>query len=793
MLSEVLLALLVFSFLYLSGYVFVGIISKIGKTRDPFAELSNLQKVNFRIFTGIAFTFIILSILSVFKLTFNQECYLYLTAIIGLGSYLIFFQLKKNHSLRKKINLINNLPTIATILVILTVLVLCANLVSGYYGSTNDDGSFHTFKIRVIMDNPVSLITHSYQPYALYVDIYPSLAHCLSASFVVLFGVPIQDIVIMFCAILPAMIALAFFASIEAIIKNKIISLIGSILSGFFTLGYSWGPMAFNNLPLLMSFFIATSGLGLIFLLLQKKAFNWIDAFIISLIFIVALQTYYVSFLVIIFWTAILLLIKIARQPSKLRYNNLRKIGNRNYLSTIGAFLIPLTILVPYIITFYNNRDPSLQNYPSDIPLQYFTSGRTLIINLIQQRTTFNWLFDIPATAIFFQEFGKILTLSALAIIILPTLFIILHFTNGTLKKDVFKGYALTFSLFLLLMAFLTFTTNTSIGKIVTSVVDPERMWQHVFITGVILTSVVIFLGGYSMYFLINHIWTSKHGKIRSNNTNRIVTIIMLSIIIFHIGLITSSSFLPEFEGKYNAITVSLNTFRSIGKDDLQLMQWIKNNISHNSTILVSAGDSGQYLTSVTQIPTIYNYDNRIYSMKYQNLISNLSSNPLDQSVIQPMIDYNISYVYIGSTSTNYSRDLYRGTFIETQLKEVPYFNLVKQIGNCSLFKFDQIKAQIFLSTQDELDKRYFVDPTYNTSHVINIANLTAYLDDSKFGSLNAQQLADWMQQKIINGTAPKSTLVMTMGTIPDNIASAPTNNFVGEVSRSGRKSNMDR
>jgi hypothetical protein len=776
-LSELILTVLVFAFLYLTGYSFIAILAKIGRTKDPIDELATLQKVCFRLFIGMAFTFIFLSVLSIFKLAFNQECYLFLAAVIALSSFLFFLKLKEKHNFKKKIHIVTSLPTIAVIFVIFAVLIFSSNLISGYYGSTNDDGSYHTFKIRVIMDNPISLITHSNEPYASYTDIYPSLAHCLSASFVVLFGVPIQDIVIMFCAIMPSMISLAFFASMYTIFKNKIVSLISAILSGFFTLGYSWGPMAFNALPLLMSFFITISGLGLIFYIFQKKTFNWMAAFIISLVFIVALQTYYISWLVIVSWIITLITIKFSRQRLKLNYNSFRKLVNRHYLSIFGAFLIPATILVPYIITFYNNRNPALQNYPPDIPLQIFTSGRTFIVNLIQQRTTFNWPFDILATANFFQKFGSILSLSALAIIILPILFIVLRFSNNISKIDLLKGYVLSFCLFLLLMASLVFTTNTSIGKIVVSFVDPERMWQHIFITGVMLTSVAIFLCGFSLYSLIKRLLTYKFRQDKSHKINRLIAIFVLSIIIFNIGVIASSSLVPEFERNYNGIATSLNTFHSIGQEDLQMMYWIKDNIAHDSTILVSAGDSGEYLTSVTQIPTVYNYDNRVYSTKYQNLISNLSSNPLDQSVIQPMLEYNISYLYIGSIATKYSTDLNRGYFSEAQFKEVPYLNIVKQIANCYLFKFDQTKAKIYLSEQNKFDKCYFVDPEYAKSHVVNLENLTEYLDASNFKSLNAQQLANWMQQKIDNDSAPASTVIMTMGTIPDTIANGLSNN----------------
>ena len=173
---------------------------------------------------------------------------------------------------------------------------------------------------------------------------------------------------------------------------------------------------------------------------------------------------------------------------------------------------------------------------------------------------------------------------------------------------------------------------------------------------------------------------------------------------------------------------------------------------------------------------TIYNYDNRIYSIKYQNLISNLSRNPFAIEIIQPLIDYNISYIYVGSISTNYTENLNDRTFNTTILNKVPYLTMVKQVDNCSLFKLDQTEAKMYAEAKSNLDKRYFFDVSYATFHVINNENLSNYLDHSGFKKLNSQELETWLQEKITEGNAPNSTLIMTMGTIPDTIADSLNN-----------------
>jgi hypothetical protein len=775
--NELIFAGLATAFLYSSGFAFVGIIAKLGKLNDPFVGLSIFQKISFRILLGMGFTFIFFSILSIFESTFVQICYTYLAIVMGLCSFLLFkkFRNAKGFFNRKSIMGLS-LFTVLTLIVILITLILSANLISGYYGSTNNDGGYHTFKIRVIIDNPISLITHSSQPYASYTDVYPSLAHCLGASFVTLFEIPIQDVVTMFCAILPALICLALCSAIYTITKNRLIALIGSAISGFLTLGYTWGPMAFNALPLMLSFFISATGLGLIYYFFKSNDKSWLHYFILGVIFVVSLGTYYVSFIVILFWVLILFAAKFANLSFRIRLSRFHSIISREKTKMIFAFIVPVITILPYLVIFFATRNTATQGLPSDIPSGYFSSGREFIVNLIQQRTTFNWLLDVPATANFFSQFGSILSLSSLSIIALPAMLAVYILAKNKSKRYLLTSYSLVFGLFLILMAFLTLGTNTSIGKFFLSFFDPERIWQHIFIPGIIMTSMVIFLAGYLSYIGIKQLW-KRTEDLSHRKRNRLLAALILLIIVFNVISICSSSFLNEFETQYNAIGGSLNTFHSIGQDDVQIMSWIKNNIPSTSKILVSTGDSGQYITPVTGVQSIYSYDNRIYSLKYGTLVSQLSENPFNPEAILSMLDYNISYVYIGSISTRFSLDANSACFNATLLRETPYFSLVKQIGNSSLFKFDQNKAIDFSLSEARLEKRYFIEENHAINHVVNLLNLTSYLNHSGFNSIDPTQLAAWIKTKIDSGEAPDSSLIMIMGNVPDTIADSPSNN----------------
>ena len=120
-------------------------------------------------------------------------------------------------------------------------------------------------------------------------------------------------------------------------------------------------------------------------------------------------------------------------------------------------------------------------------------------------------------------------------------------------------------------------------------------------------------------------------------------------------------------------------------------MRWIIENVPSQAHILVSSGDSGQFVTSVTQRQTVYRYS---YLRDYSDLMNLLTSNSSDPKAIPIMVAYNVSYVYIGSTSTVYALQLpnYRH-FNATQFLSTPYFTLTKEFGDAWLFQFNATAA----------------------------------------------------------------------------------------------------
>jgi len=125
------------------------------------------------------------------------------------------------------------------------------------------------------------------------------------------------------------------------------------------------------------------------------------------------------------------------------------------------------------------------------------------------------------------------------------------------------------------------------------------------------------------------------------------------------------------------------------------MMKWITQNVPLQERILVSAGDSGQFVTVVTQRQTISMYSSLT---NYSDLMTLLTSNASDLRAVPLMIEYNISCVYIGSTATTYMLQYsYYRHFNATQFLSTPYFTLAEEIGDAWLFQFNaQVASAVY-------------------------------------------------------------------------------------------------
>jgi uncharacterized membrane protein len=331
------------------------------------------------------------------------------------------------------------------------------------------------------------------------------------------------------------------------------------------------------------------------------------------------------------------------------------------------------------LLSIYTNNITTIQ--PSGLDGPSNTAA-----NVVKARIGFNWLLDMPALSHFFSQMGSLFFLVPLAIIPVIVIFIIWVSKPkivGVFATSFAAATLLVYALLLSIMGYLGLTLYLPIN-IMTTFLNPERVWAHLAIPAVILTSVVFFSCGYLFYVPLIRLFVGGKTKLAGVRNKAVVSIVL-------VVLVLGASFLaiPVISTQkivFGETRDRLGIIQIVKLDDLQLMSWIKENIPTNGNILVSWGDSGQYLAAITQHQTFSLYSR---TTNYTSLMSILTANASDPNAIPLLEKYDVSYVYVGSTGVYPLEGGNRRQFNATQLLSTPYFALTKQVGNAWLFEFN--------------------------------------------------------------------------------------------------------
>jgi hypothetical protein len=685
LLDSVFFSILSIGVLYVVGFAILRLISKVTGKNGSFASFDFLQRLNFRILFGFIFVVLFVVIFAYFNLSFE------VLAIIIVGIVAVGLIVKRSSFKLKVPNVSCSRGLVFSVLVLvilLLTLVLSSMMVAGSYGATNDDGADHTLMVRMVLDNPSVLITRSAQPYAAFLIRYPLGTHILGAFFVTLFNVPVQKIVVFMSVIFPALIALSFYTATKCIFESRKLAFVSLIISAFFTIGLTLSPVSWGGLPFLLSAFFWVSSMGLIFSFLLKEKITGLNAFLIGIVFFAASRTYPIALLMLVMWLFIVLSFKLfgrlwVSKPRKLAV--LHFLAKKNIVYLI-CFVLPLLLALPYFSSLLTNNFDALQVNLFNIISNW--------VEPIKASVGFNWLLDLPALASFFSRFGILLGLTPLCLLPLILLSIpqISRRFNITLSSKQFRHSILMVYIFALtILAYLTLTLFLPVDFLI-SFFDPARVYQCLFVPATFLTAVVIFSGLLLFYEILKRLLYPEKKLLRVSNFTRnrvlvcmLVGLLAVSSVIFIIPIVS------EQQRAFSGARASFIDLQTLKQDDLSVMEWIIGNVPLNKTILVSSGDSGQFLAAVTQRDAI-SINSRLAN--YSDLMDLLTSNSSDLRAVPIMVQYNISYVYIGSTATGYGvANPYYRAFNSTQFFSTPYFELTKEIGNAWLFEFNATKA----------------------------------------------------------------------------------------------------
>jgi hypothetical protein len=676
----ILLTILITSILALIGCGFCRLFSVIsGHSCHIFLNSDYLQKISYYMFFGYVFLFFITLIFSFLNLPFFS--FLLIVIAVATTGFILHSKLRTRFFGREVFK--KSVFTFTVLFLLLFLVALSSTLIIGSYGTANADGADHTFFTRLLIDNPSVLWTHSAQPYTNTLIQYPLGTHTLAAFFVTLLDIPIQKVIVILTVMLPALIALSIYSTIKSLFNHRVISIIGLVITGFLSVGFIFAPIWWSGLPLLLSLYLSTSGLGLFFVFLFKEKWNWFNAFLIGLVLLVACETYPVAFLVLSLWFLLLLASKaVIHYRTKIPFSSL--ISKRN-IPVLIAFLIPVLLAVPYLFFAYNYKIDSGRYMTSQL-----TSSGALTI--FRDRLFFNWL-NIFEQSVFYSNFANVLALTPFSVFLVVALLIprINKKSPKVFSSDNFTlSSVLIYVMMLLVIIFLALTLLPI--KVFLTFMEPERIWQHIFIFAVILTSIVVFSISHSIHRVIRFLFNNYkvvNGVKLSVNKRKIVGFLIFGILIFNAPIICLS-LVNEQTDHYANIKSSFNR-NTIYLEDLALMRWIIDNTPKDCSILISQEDSGQFLTAITQRNTVFT---ELYTVNYRSLMKTLTLNASDPEAIPLLIGFNVTYVYIGSTAMKYDipQYIYR-QFNANQMYTTPYFSLVKQYGNASLFYFNATLA----------------------------------------------------------------------------------------------------
>ena len=682
--ESVLFSVLSILILYLVGFGVIRLFCLLRKISDPFSSFDFFQKANFRVLFGFVFVFLFYYLFAFLNLAWFSTLFIVCLSSVGFATQ---FNVLKNWFKKPLFLYRKNAYAIAVFSILIVSIFLSSMLITGFYGSTIDDGADHTLMTRIVLDNPVSLLTRSGLPIANLTLNYPSGSHVLSAFFVSLLNVSIQKIVILISVILPALIALAFYSTLKCLFKNKAISILGLVVASFFTVGFTWWPISWGGLPVLLSLYLSVSGMGLIFVFMFSKKLSYLNAFLLGLIFFISSQTYPTALLLESLWLAVIL---IAKLSTIIWHNHSFKISTFSFLewknvALVIVFLIPILFSIPYFYSIYAHNIAGVQ-------FTELNPASNSLAESVIGRISFNWLFDIPSLSVFFSELGKLFSIASLAIILIIAFFIP---RLGKKLRNVFPtGFTfsllLVYAFWLAIMAYLAITLFLPINFL-NDFFNPERVWQHIFVTATVMATIVIFSCTYLSYLGLRRLSKNKERCAKKKFSKNRLLAVALAVLLISTVIFMSMPVVKEQQQTYNRIKIYLNYYTVLGHDDVLLMNWIKDNLSSQALILISRGDSGQYLTAVSEKQSFCGYNG---IENYTSLMTLLTANSSDLSAIPYLIGNKISYVYIGSKPSTFALDsVIRRPFNASQFLATPYFNLVKEVGNAWLFEFNASSA----------------------------------------------------------------------------------------------------
>lgn len=656
-----------------------------------------IQEIFYRYIFGLALLFLLHLLISSFLPIFSLLTVTYFL-LGGILALLHIFKRFRNDELnldmiRNRIRSVSSESEIvgfSIVLILLTILV--SSSLSGYVASTNNDAATHTFYVRVLLEQ--QKIPLSVHPFHGYVISYPLGVHSLLASLVAL-GIPIHSVVLLSTSLLPVASALAAYTSFSTIFKVRTIGLLSGIIAGFSSrviiapLGWGGVPSGIANV-----FFLALLGFSYrIFIHRNVSRSSLISSAVITGLLP---WLHPATAILAVIWCIACL----ACGLIDLLYDRRRSALFQSMKGILWQWVIFIAIaglvLMPYLLNVSQLLSYPNQGYPPDVP-RISSSGVDVAASSLLSILDFDFLLDFPSLVSFGAIFGLVSSIFPFSLIAFFIEWLRRKHENSRTISIPSSGRRLhpfpVIVFYLVLIIYLMFirniVPNLPVGSVITAAIQGVfvRMFYNSNLLIIPLSSFVI----YSVYKYageayshVNMISKQRRSERTSILTGGVVLLISLGFLIGMLSYVVTDSNLF-----YSRVKSSQAIYNSVTPDDIGLMLWMNDHLQNTDVVLVGYNDAGQYVSAVTGLRTIYEYAERIRtSLNYNELLRIISQNPLNSSALPLLEYYEITYIFVGAKTLEFSNVETSYSLNASDLIRAPWIYQVVNFGNATLLRF---------------------------------------------------------------------------------------------------------
>ena len=209
---------------------------------------------------------------------------------------------------------------------------------------------------------------------------------------------------------------------------------------------------------------------------------------------------------------------------------------------------------------------------------------------------------------------------------------------------------------------------------------------QYQLHMGIIYNSLLLFsaiLIGDFIYLMLNTVNENK-SKFKNGLNKKILValgiILILTPYIYH-GGINEATYISGQTRYFDAVT----------ENDLELVQWMQENIPDDSTILVHRFDAGVYLSSLAEYKTVFVPIVTLSSTGpvYSEILNSITSGELTPEIYEKIQQYGFEYLFMGEHISPHGADLNWPRWKPEAIQGNPNFRLLKSVGASYLFEID--------------------------------------------------------------------------------------------------------